>query len=248
MATNDVRNAVDDDAIRLAKTLLRTERHGALAVLDPATGTPLASRVAVASDQTGAPLILISRLSAHFNALEADPRCSILLGVPGAGDPLAHPRMTVMARAERLEGADRDLARGRFLARNPKAALYADFPDFAFWRLSPTGADLNAGFGKAYLPDAADILIPADPDLGEREPGAVEHMNDDHSESVKLYAEVLMDLPEGNWTLATIDPEGMEVICGDQVARYWFDPPLANSDEMRVRLVTLHRDALAKKG
>ncbi|MEM1162662.1 MAG: DUF2470 domain-containing protein, partial [Pseudomonadota bacterium] len=98
------------------------------------------------------------------------------------------------------------------------------------------------------LPDAADILIPSDPDLAEREPGAVEHMNDDHSESVKLYAEVLMDLPEGTWTLATIDPEGMEMICGDQVARHWFDPPLANSDEMRVRLVTLHRDALAKKG
>ena len=48
------------EAIRLAKTLMRTARHGAIAVLDPRTGGPLASRVGVATDADGAPLILVS--------------------------------------------------------------------------------------------------------------------------------------------------------------------------------------------
>ena len=61
----DVIRETDAEAIRLAKTLIRTARYGALAVLDPETGAPLASRVGVATDVDGAPLILVSLLSAH---------------------------------------------------------------------------------------------------------------------------------------------------------------------------------------
>src|SRR5215210_640469 len=40
-------------------------------------------------------------------------------------------------------------ARERFLARHPKAKLYADFPDFGFFTLSPEAGHLNGGFAKA---------------------------------------------------------------------------------------------------
>src|SRR6185436_11876529 len=72
----------DAEAIRLAKTLLRTARYGALAALDPKSGAPLASRVAVATDLDGTPLILVSSLSEHTGGLVADPRCSLLVGEP----------------------------------------------------------------------------------------------------------------------------------------------------------------------
>ncbi|MDP3897999.1 MAG: pyridoxamine 5'-phosphate oxidase family protein, partial [Mesorhizobium sp.] len=72
----DVIRTTDAEAIRLARTLLRSARFGALAVLDPDTGAPLASRVGIATDLDGAPLILVSGLSAHTRALVADPRCS----------------------------------------------------------------------------------------------------------------------------------------------------------------------------
>ncbi|MEM6374522.1 MAG: pyridoxamine 5'-phosphate oxidase family protein, partial [Pseudomonadota bacterium] len=114
---------------------LWTARHGALATLDAASGTPMASRVSVASASDGCPVFLISQLSGHFGALEDDPRASVLLGDPGKGDPLAHPRITVFGRAVRIAEDARDHIRARFLARHPKAALYVDFPDFAFWRL-----------------------------------------------------------------------------------------------------------------
>ncbi|RVB28703.1 HugZ family protein, partial [Mesorhizobium sp. M7A.F.Ca.CA.004.05.1.1] len=99
----DVIRETDAEAIRLAKTLLRSARFGALAVIEPQTGSPLASRVGVATDIDGAPLILVSMLSAHTGALLADPRCSLLLGEPGKGDPLAHPRLTLICQAARLE-------------------------------------------------------------------------------------------------------------------------------------------------
>ena len=89
--SGDRRVPVDNAARRHAGMLLRRARFGAMATLDQSTGAPLASRVSLATAQTGDPIFLISRLSAHFGALEADQRCSLLIGEPGPGDPLAHP-------------------------------------------------------------------------------------------------------------------------------------------------------------
>jgi len=89
-----------DEARALARSLLLAARHGALGVVDPALGTPYVSRVAVAHDGA-APLILVSNLAHHSATLKACPACSLLVGEPGPkGDPLSHPRLTVMARAE----------------------------------------------------------------------------------------------------------------------------------------------------
>ena len=61
-------------------------------------GTPFASLVTIATDADGTPLMLLSRLSAHTRNLLADPRCSLLFSQGGKGDPLAHPRLTVVGR------------------------------------------------------------------------------------------------------------------------------------------------------
>jgi hypothetical protein len=119
----------------------------------------MASRTAFACDEDGAPVVLVSRLAAHTAALEADPRCSLLVGEPGAGDPLAHPRVTLVGRARRLErdSAEGARARERYLAAHPKAALYADFADFSFWRIEAARASLNGGFGRAWSLVADDL-------------------------------------------------------------------------------------------
>ena len=156
----------DDDARALARTLMSRADYAAIAALDPATGHPLASRVALALDEDGTPVILTSKLAAHTPAIEADERCSLLVGEPGMikeakGDPLTHPRLTVIAQAARVD-RDSDIhvrLRERWLARHPKSKLYIDFPDFAFFRLTPTRCSLNGGFGKAYELSASDILV-----------------------------------------------------------------------------------------
>lgn len=150
----------DADAIQLAKSLVREARFGALAALDAADGWPLASRVGVATTADGAPLILISLLSAHTQALLKDARCSLLLGEPSKGDPLAYPRITLVCRAERLErgGSSDEEARQRYLKRHPKAKLYAGLGDFSFFRLQSVRANLNGGFGKAYHLTPGDLL------------------------------------------------------------------------------------------
>ncbi len=148
----------DDAARSQARAFVRESTHGALATLEPGTGWPLASRVSLAVDADGVPLILISRLSAHYGALQADAHCSLLLGEAGEGDPLRHPRITVVCKAQKVPPELRAAAKAQFLKRHLGAEMYADFTDFDFWQLVPQRASLNAGFGKAYALDAGDLL------------------------------------------------------------------------------------------
>src|SRR4051812_10521253 len=179
--------ALEFDAVGIAKSLLRSIRAGALATLDRAGGFPFASLVTVATDYDGSPLLLTSRLSVHTRNLEQDSRASVLLAERGKGDPLAHPRLTVVGRAERTQD---ERMRERFLARHPKARLYAGFGDFSFWRLEMTAAHLNGGFARAMDLTADQIRtdLTGSEALLAAEPSALEHLNADHREALVLYA------------------------------------------------------------
>ncbi|UCI21396.1 HugZ family protein [Mesorhizobium sp. B2-1-8] len=241
----DVIRETDAEAIRLAKTLLRSARFGALAVLEPQTGSPLASRVGVATDIDGAPLILVSMLAAHTSALLADPRCSLLLGEPGKGDPLAHPRLTLICQASRLERYSQAHARAerRYLNRNPKAGLYAGLGDFSIFRLEPQRASLNGGFGKAYLLERSDLLAVGSiiEELAGSEQSAIEHMNADHLEAIAVYARHFAKASGDGWTIAGLDADGMDLVSGDNVCRVFFAQPLINVSELRPVLVAMAR-------
>src|SRR4051812_38221344 len=84
------------DPVNEARMLLRTVRAGALATLDADTGHPFASLVTVPPAVDGAPLLLVSGLSAHTGNILHDGRVSLLLAEGGKGDPLAHARLTVI--------------------------------------------------------------------------------------------------------------------------------------------------------
>lgn len=247
----DVLRETDDEARRLAKGLMRSARFGAIAVIEPETGHPMASRVAVSSDMDGTPVILISTLSGHTGGLAADRRCSLLLGEPGKGDPLAHPRITLFCAAERLErgSAVHDRVRRRYLAHHPKAALYADFGDFAFFRLNVERASLNGGFGKAYALKRQDLVLPEEAwsAIADWEEGAVDHMNEDHQEAISLYAKVLLKQTGDKWSLASLDPEGMDLRAGDRMVRLWFDTLLSEPGTLRPVLVELAKKARAEQ-
>ena len=235
----------DDEARRLARRLIRGARFGAIGVLEPGTGFPFTSRVLTGIDVDGTPLILVSALSVHTGALAADPRASLLFGEPGKGDPLAHPRITVRTRAEAVARDDPRHARlrARFIARHPKAALYADFPDFAFFRMRPESASLNGGFGKAFVLEAPDLLIAsaAISDLEEIKAEAIAHMNTDHPDAVDTYARLHGKSKTTGWKICGIDCAGIDLSNADQLLRIEFGTPLENIAALRAKISELSR-------
>ena len=196
-----------------------------LATIAAGSGYPYASLITVATEASGAPVFLISRLAQHTKNLAQDPRASILFdGTGAAGDPLQGARVTLYGKAEKT---GEEAARRRFLARHPEAAFYADFPDFAFWRLEVEGAHYIGGFGRIVDLSPAELLVPTEgaEELLAAEPGIIEHMNEDHADAVRLYATRLAGAPEGFWRMSGIDPEGCDLIFEGDARRIRFRAP-----------------------
>lgn len=226
------------DAPAMAKELLRTTRAGAFATNDPASGYPLATLVNVATDADGAPLLLLSSLSLHTRNLGADGRCSLLLASQGRGDPLAHPRLTLVGTCALT---DEPRARRRFLSKHPKSKLYVDLPGFTFWRMVISNVHLNGGFARAAALTPGDVLTDVSDaaSLVEAEEGALAHMNEDHTDAIRLYATKLGGGKDGAWTITGCDPDGLDLSFGDETCRVSFPHRVTDAAALRKMLVEL---------
>ncbi|MGH6834587.1 MAG: HugZ family protein [Methylocella sp.] len=224
------------DALAQAKELLRSVRAGALATLVPENAFPFASLVNVATTPDGSPILLLSRLAAHTRHLASDPRLSLLLVQTGAGDPLAHPRVTIMGIGECVIDPDGRVAlKARFLAKHPESALYADFADFSFWRVAMEQAHLTGGFARAGHFKAASLAtsLAGAEALVAAEAQALSHVNARHQDALAQFATALAGKPDGRWQATGIDPEGMDLGCGDQTARIAFPRRVCTLQELR---------------
>jgi heme iron utilization protein len=228
----------DFHPVSVARQLLRATRAGTLATNDRHTGHPFGSLVNVATAPDGSPAILVSRLATHTANLERDGRASILLAAAGKGDPLAHPRLTVLGDLVR---DDDPVLRRRFLARHPKAELYAALPDFSVWRMIVAAFHLNGGFARAADLAPGEVLsdLTGATELLATEDSAVEHMNQDHAEAVRLYATKLAGGPEGAWRVTGLDPDGLDLAAGDQTRRLPFPERITTAAQLRGVLKTL---------
>lgn len=232
-----------------ARELARASAVASLATLDPDGGPPHASLVTVALDRALRPVLLLSGLARHRRNLEANPAAALLMtgegrGVAGPSDPLAGDRITV--RGSIAVSGD-PAARARFLARHPEAAGYADFADFDFFRMAVTAVHLVGGFGRIlsfggddWPPEAA-----AAQPLCDAESDIVAHMNDDHADAVAAYATGLLGRRAGPWRMTGIDPWGIDLRNGGEIARLAFDTPVRTPDGARAALVSLVRRARA---
>jgi heme iron utilization protein len=208
------------DAKAQAKRLIRTAREAGLATLDRSSGAPFATLVGLASDYDGAPLLLLSTLSSHTKNLAADSRASLLLTSPRSrGDPLNRPRLTLVGALGRH---DESSAKARYIARNPKAKLYAGFGDFAIFRMDVATVHFNGGFARAApltpLEVATDLagaeaLLRAEPELlaevNARGPSYLAQRIEGGSRTFR-------------WRAIGLDPEGLDLGAGASVARITF--------------------------
>jgi putative heme iron utilization protein len=239
--------AADLDAARLARSLLRRRRQGALATLMPSSGDPYCSLVNVASHPDGSPILLISRLALHTRNLLGDARLSLMLDERAEGDPLEGSRIMLAGRAEQASGDDVATLRRRYLSAHPSSEAFVNFKDFSFFRIQPTGAHLVAGFGRIvdlkpeqFLTDISDAAS-----LLEAEQGAVDHMNADHREAMNLYASKLLGAQSADWRCTGCDPDGIDLQAGTTTLRLDFPWRIVTPAALRQMLKQLADEARA---
>ncbi len=236
--------AEDDPAAAVRRILRRVARAALGTLLRNAAGAPYVSLVNVATDHDGAPLLLLSDLADHTRNLAGDQRASLLFDDTGAReDPLAGERVTVQGRLARTDDPGH---RGRYLARHPVAAMYADFKDFNFYRLALERGHLVAGFGRIHWLEADALLVSPAPALSAREADIVQHMNDDHQDAIDACARGLLGLAGDGWRLTGVDPEGCDLRRGHDTARLPFAQAVPDAESARAELVRLTRAARSR--
>jgi putative heme iron utilization protein len=234
------------DARLAAKKLLREGRSGALATLMTGSGDPYCSLVNVATEPSGAPLLLLSTLALHTKNLLADARCSLMLDERKDGDPLEGARVMLMGTAAATADA---AARAAYLRRHPEAEMFAGFGDFAFYRMEVARAHLVAGFGRIVDLKPTDVLTDiADAQaLVAAEAEAIEYMNADHAAACRLYVTKLLGARDGDWRCVGVDPEGIELQSGRTALRLAFPQRVTAPGPLRAVLKQLAAKARGVK-
>lgn len=226
-----------------ARQLLRRARTAALGTRNLDPPGPYISLANIATDGCGYPIIFISKLAWHTRNILSDPTGSLMASeIPGEGDALTGPRVTLMGAFEPLPAAE---IAERYAAQHPAARFYLDFPDFSFWRLVPKIIHAVAGFGRietmapdeVFLPESTGAAVMAGA------AGAIAHMNEDHADAVELYATKLLAAGPGKWRITGIDPDGAHLGLADKVVRLAFEQPVQTADKLREAFVALARKA-----
>lgn len=231
-----------------ARTLAAMVGTGTLCTIakDPA-GYPYGSFVTYGMEASQ-PVFLVSEMAEHTKNLRANGRCSLLVAEPGDGDPLARGRVTLLGRCAPL--AEPGGARDAFLAAHPKAAYYADFKDFAFWRLEVASVRYIGGYGRmSWVSGESWAGAEVDP-LAPHAAGIVTHMNEDHAALLALLCRAFSRATDTSSAAMTeVDCYGFEMsaetAAGPRPIRLPFGRRLGTPDEVRQEMIALAKRARA---
>jgi hypothetical protein len=220
-----------------ARKLLRAARSAALGTT--VGGQPFVSLVTPATAADLSVLLLLSSLAEHTRHLRVDGRCSLLVaGPPEDANPQTAPRLTLSGLAE----PDPDpRLRARWLAVHPYARLYADFADFAIWRVRPAQAVLVGGFARASRLRPSELA--PDPAAAAAIAGAAEaimaHCNTDHPQALAAIARRAGGAENCGWRMVGVDTDGCDLRAGEAVVRVAWSGPARAAEQVRTELKAL---------
>jgi putative heme iron utilization protein len=227
-----IKNTPEDAPAWAARKLLRAARSGSLAT--SLAGQPFASLVTPAAAPDLGLLVLLSSLSEHTRHLRGEPRCSVLVtGTATGANPQTTPRVTITGLAGMIDDPQ---LKARYLAVHPYASLYADFGDFALWRIRPMGGLYVGGFARAARLRSAD-LMPAPgavAALAAAEAAIIAHCNADHPAALARIVRA-----PGEWRMVAVDIDGCDLAQGERVERIAWSAPVADASGVRAELVRL---------
>jgi hypothetical protein len=139
-------------------------------------------------------------------------------------------------------------ARQRFLARHPGASFYADFADFAFWRLRVERAHYVGGFGRITTLTADELLRGTDellrgtdttPSWDAETDASIATANEGQARLIADLAAAETSAAGDGWSIAACDPDGCDLLRGDETVRLTFRQRLTSPGELAGALAVL---------
>lgn len=221
------------NARELAVDLLRRAKSCVLSTLDPASGYPLGSVTNIATMSDGTPFFFAAMLTVHARNVVADSRAALTMAQLGKGDALVQPRLGLVGRVEMLDG-DLSVLQQRYLRRHPKGKLYLALPDARMFKFVIEGVHLGAGPGRNAARLTRDDLVTdlagAEAMIADEE-NLIAELNAARDLAERLALSV--GLEPGRWKVIGIDPEGLDLMDGDETGRFNFQHRVTDAAGLR---------------
>ena len=149
-----------------------------------------------------------------------------------------------------MDESEKQKIAATYLQRHPKAQQWANFGDFSFYRLVVKDIYFVGGFGVMgwitpgdYAAASADPLVHASFDI-------INHMNEDHVESMVLLAKYHMQLDASGAKMTNVDRYGFTMMLktaeGIRGGRIVFPQATDTPNDVRKVLVEMVKSARAQ--
>lgn len=227
------------DQATAARRLLKHQDLGVLSTHSvDLEGYPFGSIAPFVLDYSGEPTILISYIAQHTINIKHNEKVSLTVFDRFSQDPQAARRLTWIGDAHPVD-SDAEV-RVRYLRYFPGSGSYFETHDFSFYRIGLKRARFIGGFGEIYWIEP-EIMVVENP-FRDTEKHIVQHMNQDHRDSLLRYARVFAGLEAASVSMTGIDSEGFDMLADGRKIRIDFDSPIHTVEEARIELVRLARE------
>lgn len=208
-------------------------------------GFPFGSMMPYAPDHLGRPVFFISSMAMHTQNLRQNPHASLLITQQNvAGDPLGASRLTLVGDVTEVPSVE---VKELYLSRHENAKFWKDYADFAYYRLQVSAVYFIGGFGVMGWISAEDYANAMPDPIAEAAEGIIRHMNNDHSDALRLIAQRFAGEATDEAAITAVDRLGfhLRLKTGDRIhgERVAFLREVHNTEEARAVFVEMVRQA-----
>jgi putative heme iron utilization protein len=218
-----------------SRKLLKENNFGVLSTISlDVPGYPFGSTVPYCLSAKQEPLLLISNIAQHTKNILADARVSLTVFDPTTGDVQANGRVTYIGDAVKVND---DLLNERYQLYFPTAKEYFKFHDFSLFKIDLKKLRYIGGFAKIFWVEKDEFIL--ENPLAAVEKRIIDHMNNDHKDSIIKYCRVFKGENVIDATMLGIDQEGFDVEGDKKFFRFSFAEPVTDAAKAREVLVRM---------
>ena len=219
-----------------AAVLLRESNEGVLSTMSKKfEGYPFGSFTTFTTDRNRTVIIYASGLAQHTKNLLHNSKASLTIyNLKKNGDQQDSQRLTLLG--DLVLAADQDDCKERFSLFLPHSVNYHKMHDFSFYKLLINQARWIGGFGQiAWL--KPEQWVDSEPKWLEREKSIINHMNDDHSNSIISTLHAQLGIKDSKAEMVAINTDGYYVKSNNELMFIKFDKCCTNLKDFKDELV-----------
>ena len=221
---------------KLAINLMRNCREGVLSTVSKKyEGYPFGSFVTFISGADRSIIFYASDIAQHTINLKNNSKACITLFNLSEGDKQDSARLSLIGDVQKIDKDVEEISR-QFIEFFPESSQYSNMHDFSFYKLNISQVRWIGGFGKiAWL--SSTNWNPIRPKWLKKEHSMIEHMNEDHSNSIVSALNAKLGIKDKHARMLRLTMDGYYVSSKNKIYFIDFNLPCFTVKQYRDKLV-----------